>query len=227
MWAQDYQRVGAGSEPWPVLMSLLREAPLAPVRDDLIGQLTALIERELTRDPEHEEVLGASRIFDLIERHLHAVLPWYGGVLSVGNTALTGFRLERFLAEGEGEARSARSVTAILTAAEILPAYLVMLLEHFVEIRTARRAGSISISGMEAVLDAVIEATGCRPDWHRTLIAALQWMHEACRVPLPEQRRAAIADWLEQTCCAGEAPEAIIRAEILTAMARSMSRTVR
>ncbi len=52
-------------------------------------------------------------------------------------------------------------------------------------------------------------------------------MHEACRVPLPEQRRDAMADWLAQTCFAGEAPEAMIRAEILTAMARSMSRTTR
>ena len=227
MWAQDYQRVGAGSHPWPVLMSLLREAPLAPVRDSLTGQLTVLIERELARDPEVEEILGESRIFVLVERQLHAVLPWYGGVLSVANTALTGFSLEQFLADGEGEARAGRSVAAILMAAERLPAHLIMLQGLFTEIRTARRSGSISIRGMEGVLDAVIEATGCLAGWQRTLIAALQWMHEACRVPLPEQRRAAITDWLEQTCFAGEAPGAILRAEILTAMARSMSRTVR
>lgn len=227
MWAQDYQRAGAGSHPWPVLMSLLREAPLVRARDDLTGELIALIERELARDPEVEEILGESRIFDLAERQLHAVLPWYGGVLSVTNTALTGFSREQFLADGEGAVRAGRSVAAILTAAEVFPSYLAMLQGIFLEIRTARRAGSVSVRGVEEVLDAVIEATGCQAGWQRTLIAALQWMHEACRVPLPEQRRAAMADWLEQTCFAGEAPGAILRAEILTAMARSMSRAVR
>lgn len=227
MWAQDYQRAGSGAQPWSTLRGLLREAPLAPAREALTAQLTALITVELARDPEVEEVLGESRIFDLIERQLHAMLPWYGGVLSVTNTALTGFSPERFLADGEGEERVGRSVAAILSAAETLPIHLEMLQGHFAEVRTARLAGSVSVGGMEGVLDAVIEATGCREGWQRTLIAALQWMHEACRVPLPEQRRAAITDWLEQTCFAGEAPEAMIRAEILTAMARSMSRTVR
>ncbi|MFT5681157.1 MAG: hypothetical protein ACI8RZ_002063 [Myxococcota bacterium] len=227
MWARDYQRVGAEPQPWPALSVLLREAPLAAVRDDLSQQLTALIQQELSRDPEVEDVLGESRIFDLIERQLSEALPWYGGVLSVTNTALTGFSPERFLVDGEGEERIHRSVTAILSALDALPAHLSVFQGHFTEIRAARMEGAVSIGGMESVLDAVIEATGCRPGWPATLIAAFQWMHEACRVPLPEQRRAAMSDWLEQTCFAGEAPEAMIRAEILTAMARSMSRTVR
>jgi hypothetical protein len=227
MWARGYQRVHSGRQSWPDLIGLLRENPLAPQHATLSTRLTGLIQTELGRDPEEEEVLGESRIFELIERHLCETLPWYGGVLSVTNTALTGFAPEHFLADGEGEERVGRSVAAILAAVETLPIHLAILQEHFTEIRVARQAGHVSIGGMVGVLDAVIEATGCRMDWQDTLLAALQWMHEACRVPLPEQRRDAMADWLAQTCFAGEAPEAMIRAEILTAMARSMSRTTR
>ena len=208
-------------------MGQLRATPFDSQCLDLTARITALIHQELARDPEEEEVLGESRIFDLIERMLCETLPWYGGVLSVTNTALTGFSPALFLSDGEGEVRIERAVGAILIAVAVLPIHLNTLRSHFSEIRTARFAGSVSIGGMEGVLDTVIETTACRPDWQHTLLAAFQWMHEACRVPLPEQRRAAMTDWLEQACLSGVAPEAVVRAEILTALARSMSRTVR
>ena len=172
-------------------------------------------------------MLGESRIFDLIEHLLQEVLPWYGGVLSVTNTALTGLSSGFFLVDGEGEVRISRAVEAILAAVDDLPGFLTRLQTHFAEVRTARWEGAVSIGGMEGVLDTVIETTACRPGWPDTLLAALQWMHEDCRVPLPERRRAAMADWLAQSCLSGSAPDAMVRAEILTALTRSMSRAVR
>lgn len=225
--ARDYQRMGSGLRPWPVLMEQLLLSPPAPRRSDLEQRITALIRTELGRDPEREDVLGESRIFDCIERLLQEALPWYGGVLSVTNTALTGISPGFFLVDGEGDARIARSVESILAAVDRLPSFLTALKEHFAEIRAARWAGAISIGGVEGVLDTVIETTACRSGWPDTLLAALQWMHEDCRIPLPELRRAAMADWLAQSCLSGSAPDAMVRAEILTAMTRSMSRPVR
>lgn len=208
-------------------MVRLRATPFEPLRDGLRQRIIELVEAELSRDPELEEVLGESRILDLIERMLCQALPWYGGILSIKNTALTGFTTALFLSDGEGSDRIFRAADAILEAVAVLPAHLLALQRHFVGIRQARFAGTVSVGGVEGVLDEVIETTACRPGWQRTLLAAFQWMHEICRVPLPEQRRAAMADWLAQTCFDGFQPEAVTRAEILTALARSMSRQVR
>ena len=51
-------------------MEQLLLSPPAPRRSDLDQRITALIRTELGRDPEREEVLGESRIFDCIERLL-------------------------------------------------------------------------------------------------------------------------------------------------------------
>ena len=228
VWVRDYHRSGGGLTPWPTLIGQLHTVPLAAVLPDLADRIPALIHTELSRDPETDDVIGESQIFALIERMLSTSIPWYGGVLSVTNTALTGWSPEaHFLVDGEGESRVQTTTEAILSALSLLPTHVGVLEGLFVEIRTARKTGSVSIGGMEAVLDAVIAVTQCRAGWQRTLLAAVMWMHEACRVPLPEQRREAMADWLAQTCLSGFAPEAVTRAEILTALARSMSRRVR
>lgn len=208
-------------------MEQLRVAPPGLCRPLLQQRITALIWLELGRDPQAEDVLDESRILDRVEHLLRERLPWYGGVISVNNTALTGLSPGFFLADGDGEVRITRSVESILAAVDVFPGFLTALHGQFVEIRAARWDGAVSVSGMDGVLDTVIEATACRSGWHETLLATLLWMHESCRVPLPEQRRAAMADWLAQSCFAGSAPDAMVRAEILTAMTRSMSRAVR
>ncbi|MFT4978344.1 MAG: hypothetical protein ACI8S6_004252 [Myxococcota bacterium] len=212
--------------PWPQLLAALDDAPLVDRQARLRRDLTAALAAELARDPELEEVFATSRLLDLVEDTLQAVLPWYGGVLRFSNTALTGWTpQDHFLVQDDD--RVTVSVNILVTATTALPSYVRTLEAAFGPVRTNIRAGDSPISAVESVLDAVIETTRCRPGWAQVLFAALQWMHEACGVPLPEARRQAMDDWLSQSCLPGIAPSPMARAEILSAMARSLRRPTR
>lgn len=229
MWVSAYTGHRQGLQPWPQLLEALHQAPLAPQRDALGAALAAMLTRELARDPELEELPSASHLVDMAEELLLAALPWYGGeVLSITNTCLTGWSpADRFLVQEEGESPVPASVEAILSALETLPGHLLALEQAYAPARAAVLAGDSTVPAVEAVLDLVIAATGCRPAWHRTLFAAFLWLHEAVGVPLPESRRAAMLDWLAQSCVEGLPPEPRTRAELLSGLARTLRRTSR
>jgi len=224
MWA--YNSGHHRPQPWPQLLSDLTNTPLPLRAPDLQDELVTMLTDELARDPELEDVHAASQLIDMAEQHLESALPWYGGVLRFTNTALTGWTpQERFLVQDRD--RVPASVSALLDATATLPTYIRTLERAFVPIRVSVLGGGMPISEVESVLDAVITTTASRSGWDHALYAALQWMHEACGVPLPEARRQAMADWLAQSCLPGIPPSSVARAEILAAMARSLRRTAR
>ncbi|MEL6347035.1 MAG: hypothetical protein AAFV53_28230 [Myxococcota bacterium] len=227
MWVHGYQGSQAAVRPWPDLMTALRDAPPAAHRDALREQMRSRLESELARDPEEEEVLTPNQLIDVMEHILLGTLPWYGGqVLSFTNTSLTGWSAAaQFLTQPKTPVP--HSVDGILDAVERLPRHLHSLDVLFAPAREIVQSGAPPVDAIEAVLDITIDATGCRGEWQRTLFAGFLWMHEACGVPLPEHRRAAIRSWLHQVCPAGYSPEPMTRAEILSAMIQSLQRPVR
>ncbi len=224
MWARDYSSSYHTTSTWPVLMEQLRQVPLEPVLPVLFKSMCDRLSAQLARDPEEDDLLGESRLIDLLDAEIAHCLPWYGReILNIHNTCLTGWSAQgSFLVQRE--ARVVSSVGAMLDGVATLPPFLGILQGCYQRIRAAQRAQQVPIDAVESVLDAVIAATGCRTGWQRTLNAAFFWMHEAGRVPLPEPRRIAISDWLAQSCPAGFDPEPMTRAEILSAMVRSMTR---
>ena len=229
MWARAYSGSRRGLQPWTQLSASLREAPLAPLRDDLQAELSALLTEELARDPELEELASSSHLIDMIEAALTRRLPWYGGaVVSIRNTALTGWRPgDAFLVQDIPGERITHSVGALLDALDRLPTWLGALGQAFAPVRAAIARGEAPIDELEIILDLVVQATGCQDDWASTLFATWLWMHEAIGVPLPEQRRAAMQDWLHQTCPPGNPPAPQTRAEILSGLALSLRRPTR
>ena len=216
---------GRSTKPWPRLIAALDQAPLHAHQVALRAHLIAALNEELSRDPEQEDILATSQLLDMVERHLSTVLPWYGGVLRFSNTCLTGWTPQvHFLVQASDRVET--SVDAVMTATSALPVFAHALAAAFRPIRATLLAGGVPITDIESVLDRVITVTSCRPGWSGTLLAVLLWMHESCSVPLRSERRHAMADWLSQSCLPGIPPSSVTRAEILSAMARSLRRPV-